>query len=97
MTSWTWQGSLVGGCASVLVSGGFHVCIVPGQEPLGGHTPPTEALPQCEAVPRQIRVTAQLWCSFWAGPCGLIAILSWLHFSGLLGATRFLLCQPCLV
>lgn len=98
VTSWTWQGSLVGGCASVLVSGEFMSALSLGRSPWEA-TPPrlSEALPHCEAVPRQICVTAHLWRSFWAGPCGLTAILSWLHFSGLLGATRFLLFQPRLV
>lgn len=86
VTSRTWQGSLVGGCASVLVSGEFASALSLGRSPweathLDCLRPfgtrvltPRAALPCCEAVPRQIRVTAQLWRSFWAGPCGLTAV-----------------------
>lgn len=86
VTSRAWQGSLVGGCASVLVSGEFASALSLGSSPweathldclrpFGARVlTPRAALPHCEAVRRQIRVTAQLWRSFWAGPCGLTAI-----------------------
>lgn len=61
------EDSLVGGCASVLVSGEFMSALSLGRSPWEAtHCRLSEALPQCEAVPRQIRVTAQLWHSFWA-------------------------------